>query len=156
LTRSKVSRRPVASFGPQLMALLLKGAKEEVIVPCPDRKTMNNLQMRLHMLRGAMDREKHVNYALVTRARTSRQWDEEGGAASNFRLRVAPNDSVFDDMLKPLNLDIDGALDALFEEAPPDTPSDPNAPTPTKSPLVVPSATPEGEALVDPYTRFKS
>ena len=98
---TKASRYPVSSFGPELLAILLKGATQRVTVPCPDQRTMQHLQMRLQMLRGAMGREGHPNYQLVTRARTSRDWDTDlEGTQSNFRLLIQPNDSQFAKLIK--------------------------------------------------------
>jgi len=81
------------------MAVLLKGARERVEIPCPDQRTMKFIQMRLQMLRGAMYRERHPQYDLVTRARTSRTWDKTN-SDKNCVLVVAPNDSQFSDIFK--------------------------------------------------------
>jgi hypothetical protein len=94
MTRPKMSRYTVNSFGPELLAVLLKGARERVAIPCPDQRTMKFIQMRLQMLRGAMFRERHPQYELVTRARTSRTWDKSH-PDKNCVLVVAPNDSQF-------------------------------------------------------------
>jgi hypothetical protein len=99
MTRPKMSRYTVNSFGPELMAVLLKGARERVEIPCPDQRTMKFIQMRLQMLRGAMYRERHPQYDLVTRARTSRTW-QKGDSDKNCVLVVAPNDSQFSDIFR--------------------------------------------------------
>lgn len=94
MTRPKMSRYTVSSFGPELMAVLLKGAREKIEIPCPDQRTMKFIQMRLQMLRGAMFRERHPQYEIVTRARTSRTW-KSGNKDEDCVLVVAPNDSQF-------------------------------------------------------------
>lgn len=99
MTRPKSSRYPVSSFGPELLAILLKGARERVEIPCPDQRYMKYLQMRLQMLRGAMAREAHPQYGLVTRARTTRQWDASISKDANCVLVVQPNDAQFSGVL---------------------------------------------------------
>lgn len=132
MTRSKASRYMVSSFGPELLATLLKGARERVEIPCPDQRTMQNLQMRLQMLRGAMQREKHPNYALVTRARTTRTWDADVGPNANCVLVVQPNDSQFADIITKAGIHVtqnDADLLSDTSDAPldPDTGPDPYA-----------------------------
>jgi hypothetical protein len=80
------------------MSVLLRGAKERIEIPCPDQKTMRNIQMRLQMLRGAMFREKHPQYNVVVKARTSRTWDKTG-ENNNCVLVIQPNDAQFSDIL---------------------------------------------------------
>ena len=135
---TKASRYPVSSFGPELLAILLKGATQRVTVPCPDQRTMQHLQMRLQMLRGAMGREGHPNYQLVTRARTSRDWDTDplDGTQSNFRLLIQPNDSQFAKLIKDAGVVATSNDRDLLNEALVDLPQM-EAPT------------------IDPYAKFK-
>jgi len=107
MTRPKMSRYPVSSFGPELMAVLLKGARERVELPCEDQRHMKYLQMRLQMLRGAMARESHPDYTLVTRARTSRTWNREAGQDVNCVLVVQPNDIQFADTFRAAGIAVD-------------------------------------------------
>lgn len=144
------SRYPVTSFGPELLALLLQGVNKRVEVECKTFAEMTHLQMRLHMLRSAMRREKHPHSELVQRARTSRMWD--GGRntrtpMSNFRLIVEPNDARFRDMITAAGVTIDESHveDLLDNTAPPDTPGDPSL-----APSVV-----EADDAVSPYDKFK-
>jgi len=136
MTRPKSSRYTVGSFGPELMAILLKGARERVEIPCPDQRTMKFIQMRLQMLRGAMYREKHSQYELVTRARTTRHWAPDN-KDKDCVLIVQPNDSQFTEIFKQAGveatphdrdiLDDIGAPVADVESPPvePDVPDDP-------------------------------
>lgn len=144
---TKRSRNPVASFGPELMALLIKGSRETVIVPCEDKRELQNLQMRIHMLRGAMGREKHPNTTTVQRARTSRMWDlDENGNPTNFRLRVEPQDLRFRAAIAAAGVVVDEAhVEDILADADTTVPIDPSLePTaPTDSDL-------------DPYAAFKS
>lgn len=148
MTRPKQSRYPVSSFGPELMELLLKGAKEEVRIPCPDARTMQHLQMRIHMLRGAMSRERHPQYELATRARTARTWDKSVGPDANCVLVVRPNDAQFSDILTKAGIVASqGARDILDDTAAPSTPLDPTIePTPSADDTTKP---------LSPYDRFK-
>jgi hypothetical protein len=88
------------------MAVLLKGARERIEIPCPDQRTMKFIQMRLQMLRGAMFRENHEQYQLVTKARTSRTWDKDGDKDTNCILVVQPNDSQFTDIFKRAGIEV--------------------------------------------------
>jgi hypothetical protein len=89
----------VSAFGPDLLAILIKGAREEIKIPCPDQRTMKHIQMRLQMLRGAMGREKHEQYNLVTRTRTTRTWDPKD-KNKDCVLKVYPNDSQFAEIFR--------------------------------------------------------
>ena len=143
MTRPKASRYPVSSFGPELMAILLKGARERVAIPCPDQRFMKYLQMRIQMLRGAMAREKHPNYTLVTRTRTTRTWNTALGKDVDCVLIVAPNDSQFSDVLQRAGVDV--------------TPNDVDLLThPEIGAFDAPSLEPEtSDSDTDPYARFK-
>jgi len=114
MTRPKASRYPVSSFGPELLAILLKGARERVEIPCPDQRYMKYLQMRLQMLRGAMARESHPQYGLVTRARTTRQWDHTVDKDTDCVLIVQPNDAQFSDALRAAGITVSDATQDLL------------------------------------------
>lgn len=150
---TRPSRYPVSSFGPELMAALVKGSREPITIPCPDAKTLMFLQQRIHMLRGAMGREKHPQYQLVQRARTSRLWDEPEGkrvtkpsrSATNFRLVIRPNDNQFADLIKQAGVVVDdSAMRDVLDDTTHDTPVDPST-TP---------AEPSTEGT-DPYGQYK-
>jgi len=156
---TRPSRYPVASFGPELLAVLLKGATERVEIPCPDGKTLMALQQRIHMLRGAMGREKHPEYSLAQRARTSRMWDELEGtprntghptrAAKNFRLIIQPNDVQFKELIEAAGVKVEAHMtDLLDQPAEKSTPKDPSTSPATEPP------TPDLTGK-DPYAQFK-
>lgn len=139
MTRPKTGRYPVSSFGPELMALLIKASRERIEVPCQSMNQMKALQMRIHSLRGSMGREKHPQYALVTRVHTSCTWDFEKFPstkakqfpknATDCKLVLYPKDSQFTDILNRAGITVDDIKDAgavLDEIAPPDTPKDPS------------------------------
>lgn len=144
---TKRSKNPVSSFGPELMAVLIKGSRETVTIPFPDARSMKYFQLRIQTLRGAMRRENHPQLSVVEIARTSRQWDlDEFGKPTNFRLVVEPQDLRFRDAIKAAGIeltDIAAADDILDDTALPETPIDPS----TEPALVDPST--------DPYATFK-
>lgn len=98
---------PVSSFGPQLIAVWLKGTREEVRLEFPNKKIAQQFQLRLQMLRGAMTREGHEHAELVQRARTSLRVGIRAGEAhaddpeglKYALLVVYPADSQFTDIL---------------------------------------------------------
>jgi hypothetical protein len=144
LTRPKnQSRYPVSSFGPELMALLIKGTKEEVRVPCETRKQMRALQARIHQLRGAMGRERHPQYAVVTRARTSQSWKiGANDQPHDWALIVRPQDSQFASILKKAGVEVEPGDAELLTE-------------PTKGPASTPSVEIPVVAPPDVYGKFK-
>lgn len=151
---TRPSRYPVASFGPELMAVLIRGAKERVEIPMKSHKEISWLQQRIHMLRGAMGREKHPNYTLVQRARTSRQWDDPepplrgkkpSAKATNFRLIIEPNDIQFADAIRAAGVTVDSsAMRDVLEDTDSTIPPDPSTQPTTEPPT-------EDDA----YARFK-
>ena len=165
MTRPKIGRYPVSSFGPELMALLVKASQNRVEVPCKSMNQMKSLQMRIHSLRGAMGREKHSQYGLVTRVHTSCTWDFEQFPstkakqfpknATGCKLVLYPKDSQFTDILNAAGItvedikSVDGLLDELVAPA---TPIDPTIEpgTTTTAPGEDPPSNPD-----EIYERFK-
>lgn len=161
MTRPKLGRYPVSSFGPELMELLIRGSKEEVRVPCESMKQMKFLQMRIQMLRGAMAREKHAQYPLATRARTTVTWNTEKHPsrkgkqfpmdAEDCVLIIRPNDSQFAEILEKAGIKpSQGAADVLNDLPLPESSIDTSllhAPEPDSETTDVPD--------LDPYAKFK-
>jgi len=106
MTRPRINRYPVSSFGPELLTALTKGAIGRVEIKCKDQRTMRHLQLRLQTLRGSMGREKHPQYQLVTRARTSRTWDPEDHD-KDCVLVIQPNDAQYTDMMREAGITTD-------------------------------------------------
>jgi len=136
--KERFSHYPVSSFSPSLLAVLLKGARERVSIPCPDQRTMQHVQARIHALRTAMRRENHPQYSVVTRARTSRTWDR-GRPDTNCVLVIQPHDVQFDPLFKAAGVDTDPHMQDLLDNI--DVPTAPTAPT--------------APAVVDPSSKFK-
>jgi len=135
------------------MEILIRGSREKLSIPCDSMAQMKFLQMRIHALRGAMNKENHPNYQMVTRARTSCTWDHEKHpgkfpkAATGCILVVQPNDSQFSGILERAGIKPgEAAADILDETAAPSTPSDPTTqPTPID----------DAEPRRDPYKDFQ-
>lgn len=108
---------PVASFGPEIMAALLRGARERFEVgPMPYRKAVA-FHMRVHSLRRSMREENHPEYPLTSRALITVAWGPKAGLPAvpekfNSRnvprpadpeapakLLIRPHDSDFNDVL---------------------------------------------------------
>jgi hypothetical protein len=96
---------PLTSFGPELMAVLIKGSRETVVLSFDDVKKARGLQARLHTLRARMRDANHPQYSIVTRARTSLKWGREAGFLSErdknkATLTIYPHDSQYREVLE--------------------------------------------------------
>lgn len=136
MTKAKPSRYTVSSFGHELLQTLLKGSQERVEIPCPDQRTMKHIQMRLNMLRGAMFREQHPSYRIVTRARTSRTWDKTD-KNKNCILIIQPNDIQFVEIFRAAGI-VSHTPDDLLDGI--------------ENPVVKTEPEPE----IDPYEKWKT
>lgn len=70
MTISSTPPKPIASFGPQLFAALIQGAKAEVRVPLPYKLAVRLVQ-RLHQLRTVMRKTNHEHYLVASQASIS-------------------------------------------------------------------------------------
>lgn len=108
---------PVASFGPEMMQALLRGARERYEVgPLPYSKAVN-FRQRMNRLRIAMRNESHPHYATVARVSCAIVWGpkaglppiEEATSSRNVKyprnsddpakLIIQPHDKEFNDVL---------------------------------------------------------
>lgn len=96
MTRSKY-KQPLESFDPRLIQLLLRGALQPLIIPCPTRKYATILQRRLHTLRARMRDEDHTQARNVTRTIVRRFWGIEA-----VREGLVPDDKRVDFLRDPL------------------------------------------------------
>lgn len=133
MTRPKPSRYTVNSFAPELMETLLKGARERIEIPCPDQRTMQHIQMRLNMLRGAMFREHHANHAIVTRARMTRTWNK-ADRNKDCVLVIQPHDIQFVEIFRNAGIEVahnhEDILDNLEGASAPSPPIEQGEPSP--------------------------
>jgi hypothetical protein len=153
---TRPSRYPVAAFGPELLAALLKGAEARIEIKLKTSREMTMLQQRIHMLRSSMAKEKHPAYTLAQRARTARHWDEPEGtprtgkptrSATNFRLVIEPNDIQFAEALKDAGVVVESHVQDVLDDTVSTTPLDPST-----QPSIDGAAPQEGS---DPYANFK-
>lgn len=72
------SRYPLESFGPEIMAALLRGATQTVRIPTTYRLGVQ-FRRRVHQLRGRMKEEGHPEYALAARTKVQLLFGPEAG-----------------------------------------------------------------------------
>lgn len=125
--------RPVESFGPELLAALLKGATEEVRVPMNWRQAIR-FRQRVHQMREAMRRTSHPKYELCTKVRIGIELPPGTPTVKSGRHKVpsdpgikvtlvlSPNDSEFGPLLaaagvRPLD-EIEASTKSVEREAP--------------------------------------
>lgn len=58
---------PVSSYGPELMAALVKANREPVTLDFPNRRIAAKFQLRINQLRAAMRGENHPDYPFAAR-----------------------------------------------------------------------------------------
>lgn len=74
----KPRKAPVSSFGPEVLATLLRGARERFEVSLPYNEAIS-FHLRLHSLRRAMREEQHPQLSIVERVTVSVVWGEKAG-----------------------------------------------------------------------------
>lgn len=136
---------PLESFGPELTAALLEGAKREYSIALPYGAAVK-FRHRIYQLRNAMREAKHHEYPAVARTKLTIAWDRDVVTQRNSRgytwprdrltpclVTISPNDSEFAPALRKAgvtvrDLDIDplGTPQAspLSDYAPKDTRDD--------------------------------
>lgn len=83
---TKKTRTPIESFGPELMAALLAGAKKEIRIRMPYSKAIS-LRRRIYQLRFRMREDNHPSYHLAARTEIKVLW----GAAAGLPEPAKPN-----------------------------------------------------------------
>lgn len=155
-------RPPLNSFGPEVLATLVRGSKEPLVLKTTYRKAVV-FRRRLHELRAAMRETSHPLADIVARARIEITWGEKANfppederrSSRNVRypsdsdclalLTIAPHDSGFRDQLLAAGVKAD-ELDY-----------DPLLTPPKLGPATLASAREEGEeTLEDILQRFTS
>lgn len=112
---------PIESFGPELMAALLRGGRERVVIPFEGpngKKLAHNFQRRIHQLRNRMRDLEHPDYILASRAKVSIFWGEKAQLADpryeswkddhnghrGAIILIAPRDSEFKETLASVGI----------------------------------------------------
>lgn len=104
---------PVSSYGPELMAALVKANREPVTLDFPNRRIAAKFQLRINQLRAAMRGENHPDYPFAARVVCSLLWGERIGKPEDpkgekaARIILKPRDSEFSDVLKNAGVDLD-------------------------------------------------
>lgn len=115
-TKAKTPR-PVESFGPEILAALIKGATEPVRMTL-SYKVGTRLRMRIHQLREAMRKSGHEKYNLVARVVVTVRWPSDTPTEKQGRynvpidrntkceVKLQANDLEFADELRAAGVDI--------------------------------------------------
>lgn len=93
------SRFPIESFGPELMTLLLKGGREQVILRGTYRK-LSNFRTRIGLLRTQMILQKHKMYPVASRAGFLLLWGKRAGEFLASRNEPVPAGFLSDPSFK--------------------------------------------------------
>lgn len=127
------TKYPLESFGPELMAALLKGGREKVILPFlgPDgKRRAHNFQRRIHTMRRRMADAHHPNYMVATRARVSIFWGESAYKIDQRQflelkedhngnrgavIVIQPHDIEFRDVLTKAGVEVTGDMAAPID-----------------------------------------
>jgi hypothetical protein len=104
--------KPIESFGAELLAALVEGAKRKVEVRLPYKKAVH-LTQRINMLRREMQQQGHPQYSVASQARLSVSWPPDTDVRKTSRgvsipvnrmtmctVTIQPADSQFGDALR--------------------------------------------------------
>ena len=72
------TRNPIESFGPEILATLLKGSRETVTIPTTYRRGVT-LRQRLYQLRTIMQKQNHELWPIVAKAKVVLEWGTKAG-----------------------------------------------------------------------------
>src|SRR6266404_2736573 len=91
------STPPVSSFGPELLAALLRGGQQELRIPVPNFQTAFALRQRFYALRKSMKAESHPQLAMAQRACIPLPQEQHDKTAL---LIIRPHDDEFANILR--------------------------------------------------------
>lgn len=141
------TKYPLESFGPELMAALLKGGLERIVIPFfgPEgKKKAHNFQRRIHTMRRRMADVQHPNYMVATRARVSLFWGESAYKIDpkqflDFKedynghrgavIVIQPHDMEFRDVLTKAGVEVTGDMAAPIDLPTLPSPAEPGTKT---------------------------
>jgi hypothetical protein len=83
---------PLTSFGPEILATLLKGSREEVVLDMPYNEAVE-LRKRMHFLRARMRQDKHELASIVAGAKVTIRWGPEVATSTSRKGVKYPTDS---------------------------------------------------------------
>ena len=132
--------RPVESFGPELLAALLKGATEEFFVPMTWRQAIR-FRQRVHSMRTVMRETGHPKFALCSKVSIGIELPPGTQTVKSGRhsvpidkgvqvqLRLYPNDSEFGPLRAAAGVQTEAEIEAATKTVLP------NSNTPGLDPL---------------------
>lgn len=114
---TKKRHTPIESFGPEILAALIKGSKEPVVIRFPTYRQAYSFTMRLSQLKAQMLLQKHALGSVVQRAKPSLDWGQhlDPPVATKYghhktaspinhatptTCTISPRDSEFEEALK--------------------------------------------------------
>lgn len=121
--------RPVASFGSEILAALMKGATGRVTLKMTYSQAIR-FRQRIHSLREAMRRASHKQYDLCSKVRVSIEVPPDvpvhrsgrhfvpDNRQTEVRVILSPNDSEFADILAEAGIRPLGAVEAETKPLP--------------------------------------
>lgn len=95
---------PVSSFGPELLAALLRGGQQELRIPVPNFNTAFALRQRFYALRKAMRSESHEQLSFAMRASIPLPLENPDGTAT---LVIRPHDDEFSSLLRKAGVSVE-------------------------------------------------
>jgi hypothetical protein len=104
------SKTPVSSFGPELLAVLMKGSVSRVEIPCPTSAVATKLVHRLYTLRKRLRDEGDPQAELIQRAKISNQV----GGRHTSTIIIQPHDYEYRDILAAAGIDVELVKDNLL------------------------------------------
>lgn len=98
------SSAPVSSFGPELLAALLRGGQSELRIDCPTFQIAFALRQRFYSLRKAMKAEGHEQLAIASRACIPLPQELPNKTAV---LVIRPHDDEFSSLLRSAGVTVE-------------------------------------------------
>jgi hypothetical protein len=95
------TNRSVSSFGPELLAALIRGGEKTLAVPMPSFEAAFALRQRLYELRKALRSENHPDCARAYRASIALPTKEGDGSSV---LTIRPKDEEFTAALRAVGI----------------------------------------------------
>jgi hypothetical protein len=124
------AKSPLESFGPEILAALVKASKEEITIELPSVREAWRFQQRIHQLRKRMRDSSHEQYPLAARVKVQILWGEKAGyekveekmnskglwlpvdTSVRAKVRLSPRDQEFRDALNAAGVKLEDLKDA--------------------------------------------
>lgn len=124
------SKLPLESFGPEILAALIKASKETIDVELPTVREAWRFQQRIHQLRRRMRDTRHEQYPLAARVKVQILWGDKAGydkveekmnskglwlpidTSVRAKVRLSPRDQEFQEALKKAGVQMEDLKNA--------------------------------------------